>query len=336
MCPSDPDVIVIGAGPAGSSAAIHCAQRGLRVALIEGEKFPRHRPGETLHPGVAPLLGQLGLGDGLERAGFVRHSGIWITWGGETRFEAFGSDDAGPWRGYQAWRPTLDTMLLNRARALGVTVLQPCRALCPLIEKRRVCGVRTSEGEIHSRFVIDATGPRHWLARHSGVRIVKHSRRLIARYGYSTGDCPARDAAPAIVADEAGWTWTAQIRPRMYQWTRLFFDGSNVDRKWMPSELAALDPAEPVRGADVTWRVLAFPAGPGYFVTGDAAAVLDPCSSHGVLKAIMSGMMAAHSIDHIVHRGYEEQSVASGYSQWLLDWFDHDVRRLRELYALLP
>ena len=336
MCPSDCDVVVVGAGPAGSSAAIHCAQRGLRVALIEGENFPRHRPGETLHPGVAPLLGRLGLGSAMEQAGFIRHSGIWITWGKEARFEAFGSDDGGPWRGYQAWRPGFDTMLLNRARELGVAVLQPCRALDLFIDKRRVRGVRTSRGELGSRFVIDATGNRHWLARQFGVRIVKHSRSLIARYGYAAGECPARDAAPAIVADRDGWTWTAQIRPRLYQWTRLFFDRRNVVRHSMPLELAALETVEPVRGADVTWRALASPAGPGYFVTGDAAAVLDPCSSHGVLKAIMSGIMAAHCIGNIQRLGHDEVSAASGYSQWLLDWFHHDVRRLRELYSLLP
>ena len=336
MCPSDPDVIVVGAGPAGSSAAIHCALHGLRVVVIEGENFPRHRPGETLHPGVAPLLDKLGLGRQLEQSGFIRHSGIWIEWGQEARFEAFGSDDGGEWLGYQAWRPTLDAMLLNRACELGVAVLQPCRALAPHVEEKRVRGVRTSGGEIASRFVIDATGPRHWLARHIRVPVVTHSRPLIARYGYVAGECPARDGAPAIVADRAGWTWTAQIRPRFYQWTRLFFDRRNVDRDWAPPALAGLAPAEPVRGADVTWRVLASPAGPGYFAAGDAAAVLDPCSSHGVLKAIMAGIMAAHCIENVLRLGQEEESAASGYSQWLLDWFHHDVRRLRELYSLLP
>ncbi|MDQ6704651.1 MAG: FAD-dependent oxidoreductase [Acidobacteriota bacterium] len=336
MCPSDHDVVIVGAGPAGSSAAIHCAQRGWRVALIESENFPRHRPGETLHPGVAPLLGQLGLGRAMEEAGFIRHSGIWITWSEEARFEAFGSDDGGPWFGYQAWRPTLDTMLLHRARELGVTVLQPCRALNLLIDQRRIRGLRTSHGELASRFVIDATGGGHWLARNFGVRIMKHSRPLIARYGYVAGECPARDAAPAIVGNRDGWTWTAQIQPRLYQWTRLFFDRWNVDRHAIPTELAALEPAEPVRGADVTWRALASPAGPGYFVTGDAAAVLDPCSSHGVLKAIMSGVMAAHCIENILRHGQEEESAASGYSRWLLDWFHHDVLRLRTLYSLLP
>lgn len=335
MCPSDTDVVVVGAGPAGSSAAIHCALQGLRVALIEAEQFPRHRPGETLHPGVAPLFGRLGLGRQLEQSGFLRHSGISIAWGRQVRFEAFGSDDGGEWRGYQAWRPTLDAMLLNRAHELGVAVLQPCRALAAHEEKKRVRGVQTSDGEIASRFVIDATGSRHWLARSCGFPIVKYSRPLIARYGYAEGECPAESGAPAIVADRDGWTWTAQVRPRLFQWTRLFFDRRKIERAWLPTSVAALAPAEPVRAADVTWRVLASPAGPGYFATGDAVAVLDPCSSHGVLKAIMSGIMAAHCIENILQRGQEEASAAAGYSRWLLDWFHHDVRRLKELYSLL-
>jgi flavin-dependent dehydrogenase len=50
------------------------------------------------------------------------------------------------------------------------------------------------------------------------------------------------------------------------------------------------------RGADVTWRIISPAAGPGFFLVGDAVAVLDPASSHGVLKALMTGMMAAHLI----------------------------------------
>ncbi len=66
------DVIILGGGPAGSATAIICAQHGLQVALLERDKFPRNRPGETLHPGVEPLLGQLGVLEEILNADFIR------------------------------------------------------------------------------------------------------------------------------------------------------------------------------------------------------------------------------------------------------------------------
>ena len=104
----------------------------------------------------------------------------------------------------------------------------------------------------------------------------------------------------------------------------------------MPEEFRLLNPQGRVRGADVTWRVITEPAGPGYFTVGDATAVLDPASSHGVLKAIMAGMFVGHLITQIVRRGERESRVIEAYCQWVYRWFEHDVRRLRQLYRGLP
>ncbi|MGL4498228.1 MAG: NAD(P)/FAD-dependent oxidoreductase, partial [Planktothrix sp.] len=87
---------------------------------------------------------------------------------------------------------------------------------------------------------------------------------------------------------------------------------------------------------DVTWRQVSPPAGPGYFLVGDAATVLDPASSHGVLKAVMSGMMAAHLITQVLQGKAFESQVITGYSQWMETWFQKDIEMLRNLYALLP
>ncbi|MBJ8205870.1 FAD-dependent oxidoreductase, partial [Bacillus cereus] len=86
------------------------------------------------------------------------------------------------------------------------------------------------------------------------------------------------------------------MRPNVYQWTELSFDNVALKRDWIPEEFQGLKPMGKPNGADVTWRAISQPGGAGYFLVGDAAAVLDPASSHGVLKAIMSGMMAAHSL----------------------------------------
>lgn len=327
------DVAVVGAGPAGAAAAISCARAGLRVAVLDRERSSRERPGETLHPGIEAPFRELGVFDRVSRAGFLRHDGIWTTWGGGSHFAPYGEDGDGSWRGFQAWGSELDAILLQRARELGTEVLRPCRALAPIVRRGRVSGVESTAGTIEAGFVVDAAGPRHWLARRLGLGIHRRSPRLIARYGYRGGACSDRDGTPAITADERGWTWTAEVRPNLYHWTRLNLEGGSPDAAFVPAELRGLSPRGSSRGADVSWRVVRRPAGPGFFVAGDAAAVLDPASSHGVLKAVLSGMLAARAITETPSFG---DGAARSYSDWVHYQFEHDVAGLRDLYGRLP
>ena len=317
------DIAIVGAGPAGCAAAISAAQANFRTVLIEGSGFPRFRPGESLHPGIQPLMGQLGCEKEFLAVGFPRFAGIHVRWGSEPRFHEFGNDGDGPWLGFQAWRETFDQILLHRARQLGVAIIQPCRALRPLLSEQRVVGVDTSVGAIESKFVIDAAGGRHWLAKALGIPIHEYSPRLIARYGYCDRS-PYPGELPAIVAHESGWSWYAEVARARFHWTRLSFTSEAND----PSTVAG----NSQRGADVTWRIVARPSDPGYFTVGDAAAVLDPASSHGVLRAIMSGMMAADVIRQISECPHAQAELARNYCKWWTSWFEHDVHRLHDLY----
>jgi flavin-dependent dehydrogenase len=330
------DVVVVGGGPAGAAVATCCARAGLDVILVERERFPRDRPGETLHPGVESVLQELGVLERVSQVGFLQHKGVWVSWGNGLRFVPYGADSAGPWWGFQAWRADFDAILLERAEELDVEVRQPCRVLRPKLSRDRVSGLETSEGDIRARFVVDAAGSRHWLAQRLGIAVRRRSPRLIARFGYVEGAYLARDEAPAIVADEEGWTWTAKVRPDLYHWTRLRHDGERPDPAFVPDEYRNLAPRGGSRGADVSWRTVEEPAGAGYFLVGDAAAVLDPASSHGVLKALMSGMMAAHMITRVIRHGENEILAARGYRDWIYRWFARDVAQLRTLYARLP
>jgi flavin-dependent dehydrogenase len=319
------DVAIVGGGPAGSAAAIWCAQSGLDALLLEAQPFPRDRPGESLHPGVEALFDQLGVGDVVRAAGYLRYRGHWVHWGDTPRFQAFRE----PWLGFQAWRADLDAILMRRAGAAGARILQPCRAAAPIVEGGRVVGIESDAGAIRARFVIDASGSRHWLHRHAGIGMHRASRRLIATYGYATGDC---DGDPVLAGDPTGWTWTAQVRPDLVAWTQL---GFTKLRRPPPEAVRQLKPAGPVRGADVTWRILEACAGSGFFAIGDAASVLDPASSHGVLKAIMSGILAGDLIARAVRGITTESAAAAACQSWNREWFDRDSLRLRALYAAL-
>ena len=109
-----------------------------------------------------------------------------------------------------------------------------------------------------------------------------------------------------------------------------------MEKNWLPAEFEELKIEHKMRGADVTWRIVSQPAGNGYFLVGDAAMVLDPASSHGVLKAIMSGMMAGHLIASELLDKITEQEAVLYYCEWINNWFRNDVEQLSKLYAMLP
>ena len=327
------DLLAIGAGPAGCAAAITAAADGAAVCLIDRAAPPRQRPGETLHPGTVLLLERLGIGGAVAAGRFVRVPGIAIVTEAGCRFEAYGADEGGPWCGVQVPGATLDALLRHRAVALGVDVHLGEAAVRLLVAGRRVIGARTARGSIRARLVVDGTGGRHWLARRLSLPIHRLSPPLIAHYGYAHADDGTACPVPLFEADAGGWTWSAQVTDRLLHWTRLNLHEGPPARQWRPRRWRRLPPAGPVRRANVTWRRSAGVAGSGYFLCGDAAAVMDPAASHGVLKALMSGMLAGHLAAAICRQPAREAQARADFTAWMNDRARADIDAMRELYA---
>jgi flavin-dependent dehydrogenase len=135
-----------------------------------------------------------------------------------------------------------------------------------------------------------------------------------------------------MLRDTKGWTWIAHIQENRYAWVRMAFDGVDPGQDFIPPELGNAKPDGSSRGADVTWRIADQLAGQGWFLLGDAAVVLDPASSHGVVRALMSGMQAANLITTCKDAQISNSKTAIFYDQWMREWFDHDVEHLLRLY----
>jgi flavin-dependent dehydrogenase len=323
---------VIGGGPAGTSAAITARQFGASVVIIEATEFPRFRPGESLHPGIETLLEALGADSSLRNAPHLRYQGIWVSWGDiERRFVSFGSDHRGAWSGYQISRAHLDAALLSAAEAAGAEVWRSCKAQALLMRPDGfVAGVITDRGELEAETVIDASGPAGWLARELGVPVAAFSPRLVAHYGYAEGVCSSTEL-PAIRADQHGWTWLAQIEPYRYHWTRVTQPEYRPARSWLPEEYRYLNVCR-TGGADVTWRKAGRLAGAGWFLCGEAGGVLDPSSSHGVLRSLLSGRMAAHLAVAVSRGALNSHEARTSYQRWFDESFDGDVKKMTASY----
>lgn len=190
---TDYDVVVVGGGPAGSTAAAYLAKAGLSVAVFEGEQFPREHVGESLVPATTRVLVETGAMDKVDRAGFPRKYGAaWTS--KETRnivtndfsklAHEFGAaeiqfserDQPGVTRDYtyHVDRGKFDLILLEHAESLGAKVTQGTRVLRVDFDDPDLVTVtcRSESGQFHAtaRMLVDASGRQTLLGRQLRVK----------------------------------------------------------------------------------------------------------------------------------------------------------------------
>lgn len=281
------DVAIVGGGVAGLACAIEAAQRGL-TAIVVDRPSPRLHPGECLHPGAGALLRRLGLDCTSEQHGISRPLGMWHTNGGEElRFVPYGQDRDGPWRGYQLRRSRL---LARRASELGVRRFRFMGRAGLVHVNGSVTGLALADRTVRAGYVIDAAGGAHWIARKLGIGIGALSHPLYVRWGYVRQDKTAWDHVPWLDMCRSGWVWRARFGTDVHAWVQL---GDDLKQAQLPAMGGAALPLCSPRGADASWRILDRCAGPGWIAVGDAAAVHDPISGDGVLRAFTTGIAAA-------------------------------------------
>lgn len=340
---TDYDVIIAGAGPAGSSAAIHLATNGLRVLLVEQKKFPRAKLcGEFISPECQDHFGKLGVSRAIlcsEPASINEtvfysnrghHVGVPSSWFGERM--ALGLS-----------RAVMDDVLMRRAAAVGVEVIENGNVVGPRIKTNQVSGISvrvgTLEKEFHAPLTIDATGRARILARKTN-HTHQAKPKLIAFKAHFQNTRVAPGACE-IYFYRGGYGGLSSIEDGT---SNLCFiaaaeqvKGCNSDPERVMREVVMQNPRAsytltPATTASewlsASWdhfgRQSPAPA-KGLIAIGDAAAFIDPFTGSGMLMALESGELAAQVI--VRHRNkLDAGGLAADYLESYRKKFDSRLK----------
>ncbi len=317
------DILIIGGGPAGSTAAIMLAEKGYRVVVLEKARHPRFHIGESLLPANMPLLERLGVADAVRAIGMEK-------WGAEFISSADGRRQefqfANAWNktlpmSYQVRRSEFDEILIRRAAVRGAEVIEGCRV-------REVEFVdNDARARVHAQHedgtlqcwetsqVIDASGRDTFLGNRLKIKRRNKKHNSSAMYGHFKGarrDAGKREGNIAIYWFEHGWFWCIPLNDGTTSigavvWPYFMKTRAVPLRDFFLSAIALCPPlAERLSAATLVSDVEAtgnysyvcdHSYGKNYLMVGDAYTFIDPVFSSGVMLAMNSGMAAAETVD---------------------------------------
>jgi flavin-dependent dehydrogenase len=324
------DVLVVGAGPAGSCAAWHLAREGAHVMVLDRARFPREKPcAEYLSPEASRILSAMGALEACEAAGAAHLAGMVIRApsGAKIRgeFAAAHGFRAFRDRGLALRRTVLDSILLDRARAAGAEVREGVQVISVLRDSRgAMCGVRVrdpagrtdSDGaggagnttDIRARLVIGADGLRSTIARRMGVARRALGPRRLAFIGHyrdvegitDFGEMHVEREGYAGFADVGhGLTNVAVVVPRASVRGAVAGNPSAFLESWIAARphlaprLANAARATTVRVTGPFASHASRAWGRGVALVGDAADFFDPFTGEGIYAALRGGELLA-------------------------------------------
>jgi len=338
------DAIVIGGGPAGSTAGALLAEKGREVVILEKSKFPRYHVGESLMPYCYFTFERLGLVDELNKRAYTqKHSVQFVTSDGKISapfyfFQHLDHPAAATW---QVKRSEFDELMLDNARAKGAEVREETQVVDFLYEDGRVVGVVAENAageryEMNAHITIDASGrdgifqsKKKWRRRDPKLNKVA----IWTLYKGAKRD-PGLDEGATTVAylEDRGWFWNIPMRDDivssgvvaerdyLYKDTRdpkQIFEREIENNVWIKEHLSCGEQfGEYWVTGEYSYRS-EHCADDGIVLVGDAFAFLDPVFSSGVFLALKSGEMAADAIDAALESGDVSASQFRDYGERL-------------------
>ena len=314
----------MGGGPAGSTVAALIAEQGFRVGLLEREKSPPFKVGESLVPYTYGTFERLGIVERLKKSRFQRKHSVQFFSGSGRGSAPFYFSETDPHERSTTWqvrRSEFDALLLENAVERGVQLRQAVQVQDILFDGERACGVRAQAAdgpavEIPARVVVDATGRSALIARKLGLKVAEPHLRKVSIFSHFRGAArdPGIDEGATLIMhtrNRDSWFWyipladdlvsvgvVGDLETLMRQpgAAQARFEEEIRNCPALEERLADAEQVIPVRVVQDFSYCAERIAGDGWVLVGDAFAFLDPIYSTGVLLALKSGELAADTI----------------------------------------
>lgn len=333
------DVLVIGGGPAGSSAATVLARAGRRVLQLEKDRHPRFHIGESLLPCNLPILEQLGVLDKVRELGVLKLGADFPS--GEGRYQTFHfrrSLGRSPPHAFQVKREEFDQMLFENARASGVDAREQVEVESVQVDGvgrvvARARGVDGTSFTIRADYLVDASGRDTVLGstlklkrkngKHQSAAIFAHFEGVERRPGEDAGNI-------SIYRFDYGWCWFIPLREGIMSvgcvcWPEYLKQRRGRTGEFLLETLASMpEAAQRMRDARLVGDVrvtgnysytCSRMAGPGWIMAGDAWAFVDPVFSSGVYLAMHSGTRAGALVDAALREPARESALQKDFEK---------------------
>ena len=338
------DAIVIGGGPAGSTIGYLLCEHGLRVVIIEKERFPRFHIGESLLPASNRIFKRLNILSELRSRFIAKPGGKWYydehAVSGEfsqaDRHASFYDDPVA----MCVERAEFDQILLNNAKAMGAVVLEEHEVRDMLFAGNRVSGV-VAEGksgvkQFKAPIVFDCSGQRAVVESKLGMRRPTNMKRMAVFSHYQCDICEPQARQGWFVGSMVndGWVWTIPIGKqklsigvvtsideyrKIAKAPELFLERQletvSFLRTTVPQDAKRVEDVRVMGNMGYTSDQF---YGHGWVAVGDAAFFIDPCYSTGVHLALYSAELAADCWLKAKDRPAEAvDKIFSGYQRTL-------------------
>lgn len=352
------DVIIIGGGPAGSTAATTLAKKGRSVLVFEKDKFPRFHIGESLLPHSMLALEKLGLKEKIEKAGFQEKFGGEIQSSCGTRGVQFyfkNGFEAKHGKAIQVLRSDFDKLLLDHSRECGAEVHEETSVTEILYHSDGVTvHTKTKDGtenEYRARYLIDCSGRNTLVGQKHNLKQAYTDLQKFAVYAHFTGVLRPEGEEGTLtrmVRGEDRWFWMIPLANGIMSIGVVMDTAIYRAQKQKPEDLLETAMArEPMimsrmenskrvsqvyASGDYSYRNTRL-YGDQWLLAGDAAGFIDPIFSSGVFLAILSGEHSANAIDAALTDPHAQKKQFHLYDRRLNKVMDLYLRFVRSWYT---
>ncbi len=355
---ADCDVLIIGGGPAGSTAAALLAERGHSVTLLEKAHHPRFHIGESLLPANLPLFEKLGVADAVKAIGMEKWGAEFVSPDHDHKQSIEFADalDKSMPMAYQVRRSEFDEILIRNASSKNANVIEGCQAREVIFLPNNAGAIvqaRHDDGrteEIRTQIILDASGRDTFLGNRLKIKQRNKKHNSMAIYGhYSGAERNEGKAAGNITIFwfDHGWFWYIPLvdgttSVGAVTWPYYFKTrGKKSQEDFLQETIALCKPLQMrLQNAKLVSEVEATgnysyecdrTHGESYLLLGDAFAFIDPVFSSGVMMAMQSAFAAADTVEVCLNQPQQMHTALKNFDRTMrvgpkiFSWFIYRV-----------